>query len=261
MIVDTHCHLNFPAFDADRDDVIARARKNGVKKMITIGCHPEDFSKTLQIAEKNEGVFAAIGIHPCDAENADFSEVEKMVSGKKIVALGETGFDFFHEKNPPQKVQEEVFLKHITLAKKEKKPVIVHLRNAEKAARNFLEYSFDFSFEVHCFCGDWDFARFLLDRGAMIGFGGIFSFKNCEDEMREVAKKCPINHILLETDSPFLSPHPHRGKRNEPAFTRNIAEFLAEIRGEDFEDFCAKTTRNAEQFFGIGEPSIYTNLL
>lgn len=251
MIIDTHCHLNFPQFDDDREAVLARAYENGVKKMITIGCRPDDFAKTLKIAESHEGVFSALGIHPCDCGEADFSALEKASKNNSVVAIGETGFDFFHEKNPSYEVQTESFLRHIELAKKLEKPVIIHLRNAEKEARDFLEEHSNFSFEVHCFCGDWDFAKFLLDRGASLGFGGIFTFKNCEPAMLEVAKKCPQDRILLETDAPFLAPMPHRGKRNEPGFTRHIAEFLAHLREEDFEAFCAQTTKNAEDFFAL----------
>jgi len=251
MIIDTHCHLNFSEFDADRDAVIARARENGVAKMITIGCQKADFEKTLAIATKNDGIFAAVGFHPTDADAADFEILDKIAAGKKVVGIGETGLDFFRAENPPEKTQIQSLERHIFLAKKHKKPVVVHLRDAEKSARAFFKNHFDFDFEVHCFSGDWNFAKFLLDRGAFLGFGGIFTFKNAGEKMREVAKKCPADRILLETDAPFLAPVPHRGRRNEPAFLKDTAAFLAEIRGENFERFCEMTTKNAENFFGI----------
>lgn len=253
MIVDTHCHINFPQFDEDRDAVVARANEKEVQKMVTIGCDAESIPKTIEIAQAYDGVFAGIGIHPCDVakNDADFSVVEKYISQEKVVAVGETGLDFFREENPTKAEQFDAFAKHIALAKTFHKPVIVHLRDAQKEAEEFLALHKDFSFVIHCFSGDWDFAKKILDAGGMISFTGIVTFKNASSELLEVAKKLPEDRILVETDAPFLAPVPVRGKRCEPAFVRYTAEFLATLRGETPEKFFAQTTKNAEEFFGI----------
>ena len=263
MIFDTHCHLDFEHFENDRAEVIKNASQIGVTNILTIGCHPKSFQKTLEIAKKSPylfkntpsiSVFAALGIHPCDVTEEfekDFELLEQKSQEKEVIAIGETGLDFYHEGNVSKKKQFDAFHRHIDLAQQQKKPIIIHLRNAREEALEFLESRHDFTFEVHCFCEDWNFAKKILDWGGYLGFGGILTFKNCTPELREVAKKCPLDRMLLETDAPFLAPMPHRGKRNEPAFTRHIAEFLADIREENFEEFCEQTTKNGKKLFGI----------
>lgn len=254
MIIDTHCHLDFPQFDEDREEVIMRAKKNGVTQMITIGCNVMAAPKAIEIAQNHEGIFAAIGIHPCDITK-NFSEEYKIISSlsvaQEVVAIGETGLDFFRPENPKKNMQFDAFHKHVDLAQSLKKPVIVHLRDAEKEAEEFFSERHDFLFVIHCFLGDWEFAKKILDWGGMLSFTGISTFKNASKDLIEVLEKVPADRIMVETDSPFLAPVPFRGKRCEPAFTKNTAEFLADARGENRETFFMQTTNNAKNFFGI----------
>lgn len=254
MLIDTHCHLDFPQFDEDRIEVIARAKTAGVSRMITIGCHVEAAQKAVRIAEENDGVFAALGIHPDEAgENfdKDFEVIKQLADNPKVVAIGETGLDLYRPENPPLTKQIFAFERHIELAQALMKPVIIHLRSARNELAEFLTEHHDFPFVIHCYSEDWDFAQQVFDWGGMISFTGIVTFKNANAELLEVAKKAPIERIMVETDAPFLAPVPKRGKRCEPAFTRSTAEFLAEQRGEDFAAFARQTTANAEGFFGI----------
>ncbi len=253
-LIDTHCHLDFPQFDEDREGVIARAHSAGIMKMVSIGCHVEAAEKAIEIANTHEGISAAIGIHPCDISEKfpeEFKVIKELAHEKKVVAIGETGLDFFREENPSKMAQFDAFEKHSELAKEHEKPVIVHLRDATKEAKEFFTAHHDFSFVTHCFLGDWDFAKSIFDLGGMISFTGIVTFKNADQDLLDVAKRAPIDRIMVETDSPFLAPVPNRGKRCEPAFTADTARFLAELRGEDFQFFAKETTKNAERFFGI----------
>lgn len=254
MLIDTHCHLDFPQFEEDRSEVIARAREVGVQKMVTIGCRASTFEQTLKISESDKNIFAAVGVHPCDITEK-FSEesvlLEEYVQKEKVVAIGETGLDFFREENPSQTDQIFALEKHIDLSEKYNKPLIIHLRDAEKQALEFFSASHDFPFVLHCFIGDWNYAKKMLDLGAMLSFSGVVTFKNCEEDLLEVVKKVPADRFFVETDAPFLAPTPNRGKRNEPAFVADVAKVVAELRGESVEEVEENTTRNAEKFFGI----------
>lgn len=255
MIIDTHCHLAFPDFDHQLDEVINKAEELGVHKMITIACGENDFESTIKIVEKYDNVFASFGLHPdrCQADNfaQQKSELEKYASHPKVVAIGEAGFDFYRAENPSEAEQEEAFCWQIDLAKKVSKPVIIHLRNAREKALAFLEKNHDFPFVVHCFTEDRSFANKIFDWGGYIGLGGIITFKNCADELRELAKSAPLDRILLETDAPFLAPTPFRGQRNEAAYTRYVAEFLADLRAVSLEEIAWQSSKNAESFFNI----------
>ncbi|QQS59301.1 TatD family hydrolase [Candidatus Peregrinibacteria bacterium] len=254
MLVDTHCHLDFPNFEEDRAEVIARAKELGVERMITIGCHPNAITKTLEIAQSNEGVFAAVGIHPDEVSedfSKDFERIVEAVTHPKVVAIGETGFDFYREGNPSELLQRKAFFAHIELAKKTKKPLIIHLREAEDVFLSVLADLREIPFVIHCFSGNMAFAKQIFDAGGMISFPGILTFKNAHPELLEVAKNASLDRVFVETDSPFLAPVPKRGKRNEPGFTRYTAEFLAKIREEDFSKIAKQTTTNAERFFGL----------
>jgi len=253
-LIDTHCHLDFPQFDADRESAIAQAKNAGVERMITIGCRVDAAQMATEIASVNEGVFAAVGIHPTDVTeefSSDFDVIQSLAEKEKVVAIGETGLDFFRPENPPKKDQIHSLNAHVDLAKTLEKPLIIHLRNANSEALEFLSKNHDFPFVVHCFAGDWSFAQQILDFGGMISFTGIITFKNVEPELVEVVRKAPLERIMIETDAPFLAPTPYRGKRNEPAYVVEVARKIAEIRGESFENIAKKTTENAEEFFGI----------
>lgn len=253
-LIDTHCHLDFPHFADDLAAVIARAQEYGVERMISIGCRLPAARRAIEISEVFPGVSAAVGIHPTDIEAdfaKDFAEIEQLAEHKNVLAIGETGLDFFREENPSSDQQHEAFARHIELAKKLQKPVIIHLRSARKELEIFLSERHDFPFVIHCFSEDWAFAKQVFDWGGMISFTGIVTFKNADPSLLEVAQKAPLEKIMVETDAPFLAPEPQRGKRNEPAFTRHTAERLAELRGEDIAAFARQTTRNAERFFSI----------
>lgn len=234
--------------------MIHRAKEAGVRKIITIGCHAESIPKAIKIADENDNIFTAVGIHPDDAHenfDTDFDIVQSYSGHKKLVAIGETGLDFYREENPTKQQQFYAFEKHIELAKDLQKPVIVHLRSADEEAEEFFSAHHNFPFVIHCFSSDWNFAQKILDLGGMLSFTGIVTFKNADPKLLEVVKKVPIHRIMVETDAPFLAPVPNRGKRNEPAFTVNTAKCIADLRGMGFEEFTQKTTKNAERFFGI----------
>ena len=255
MLIDTHCHLDFPHFADDLDAVVARAKEYGVERMISIGCRLPAARRAIELAEQYDGVFAAVGIHPTDVDEnfaADFAEIEKLAEHPHVVAIGETGLDFFRAENPSADAQHEAFRRHIDLAKRVHKPVIIHLRSARKELEAFLESNHDFPFVIHCYSEDLDFAHQVFAWGGMVSFTGIITFKNADPALLEVAKNAPADRIMVETDAPFLAPVPERGKRNEPAFTRHTAECLAALRKEAFETFAQQTTHNAERFFAIG---------
>ncbi len=254
MLIDTHCHLDIPHFADDLSEVIARAKQYGVERMISIGCRLLAARRAIEISDEYAGVFAAVGIHPTDVNDEfahDFAEIEKLAEHKNVVAIGETGLDFYREENPSSQLQHEAFRRHIDLAKRVNKPVVIHLRSARKELEAFLENEHDFPFVIHCFSEDMKFAQRVFDWGGMISFTGIVTFKNADHKLLEVAKSAPADRIMVETDAPFLSPVPERGKRNEPAFTRHTAECLAELRGEALQNFARQTTGNAERFFGL----------
>jgi TatD DNase family protein len=254
MLIDTHCHLCTSECIPDKEEVISRAKQGGVAKMVSIACHTSEIKETIDLTNRSKEVFAAIGIHPCNVSHffsQDFEKIKKYVGEKKVVGIGETGFDFFRETNPPQHLQEEAFLQHKELAKSVKKPLIVHVRNANHIARKYLSQLKNIPFVVHCFCGDWEFAKEILDYGGMLSFTGIVTFKNADEDLIEVVKNIPLDRIMVETDAPFLAPMPFRGKQNEPAFVKYTAEKIAEFREIEKESFFLQTTHNAERFFSI----------
>jgi TatD DNase family protein len=251
--IDTHCHLGFESFDIDRDAVIARARKAGVKKMICIGCRMEEFQKVLNIAEQYDDVFAAIAIHPADIEKTfpqDFKSLCRLAQHKKIVAIGETGFDFFRTTNPSRTTQKKSFQKHCELAKEFSKPLIIHSRVSSEETLAVLQTLNGYPFVWHCFSEDMSCAEQVVKMGGMISLTGVVTFASAR-EIQEVARGIPLENMMVETDAPFLPPIPHRGKRCEPAFVTDTADFIAKLRNIDVEELGDITTRNAERFFGI----------
>ncbi|MBI5414996.1 TatD family hydrolase [Candidatus Peregrinibacteria bacterium] len=252
-LIDTHCHLNFDKFDIDLDDVVKRAKAAGVTKMISIGCRVEDARKTIPILEKYEGVYGSLGIHPSDTKETfedDFQTIRELASHPKVVAIGETGIDLYRPENPPLQRQVSAFEIHFEFAKKMHRPVIVHSRSAVNETLEVLQKHKGYPFVVHCFSEGMEVARKILDLNGMISFTGVVTFgKN--DFLLEVVRTIPLDRIMVETDAPFLAPPPNRGKRCEPAFVRDTAEFIAKIRGISLEEFSEATTKNAEKFFGI----------
>lgn len=262
-LVDTHCHLSFEQFDEDLVEVLDRAQKAGVQKIICIGCRVEDAHKTLELVEKYNNLYATIGLHPCDVDEdfeKDIDTLANLATHEKVVAIGETGLDFFREENPSERLQRASFQKNYELAKKLEKPLVIHSRSL-KAREQTLEMLSSFGnqpFVWHCFSEDMECAEAILELGGMISFTGVVTFpgrgelKHTPTAIQEVAKKIPLERIMVETDAPYLAPPPNRGKRCEPAFVVNTARFIAELRNMEVEEFANATTKNAERFFGIG---------
>lgn len=250
-LIDTHCHLDFPEFSKDFEEVLARARLAGVQKFVNPGVELSNSRAAVALAEKFDGVFAAVGIHPHAADSIDekiLNELEKLAASEKVVAVGEIGLDFFKMLNSKE-IQKEAFKLQLALAEKLNLPVIIHSRAADSEIFEILD-GFEVRGVFHCFGSDWDFAQEVLKRGFFIGLTGIVTFSNAKN-IHEVATKIPLKKLLIETDAPFLSPQKFRGQRCEPAFVREVAGTIAKLRGISAEEVAEKTTENAERLFEL----------
>jgi len=254
MMIDTHCHLDFDRFDEDRKAVVQRALDAGVTQIIIPALDLKNCSTVLKIAEQFPGVFAAIGVHPNSTANWQDSWVgilRDLAQHDKVVAIGEIGLDFYWKKSPKD-VQELAFEAQLVLASELNLPVIIHNREASADVIRLLSAS-TLSGQLnpgvlHSFSADWKTAVSALDMGFYLGFTGPVTFKKAES-LRKIAAKTPIDRLLVETDAPFLTPHPYRGKRNEPAYVAYIAERIAQERGMETADFIRQTTENAHRLF------------
>lgn len=252
MLVDTHAHLQWPSFDSDRTEVIARARTKNVKTIVNVGYDLAACGQAVDIAEQYEGVVAAVGIHPHTASS--FTEsvegaLRNLAKKSKVVAVGEIGLDFYRTISPRDR-QIEAFERQLALAEELSLPVVVHQRHAE---RETLEVLREFSGKkvlMHCWSGSLDMASLYVQLGCMISLAGPVTFPNA-NHLHEVAKNIPMGSLVLETDSPWLAPQPYRGGRNEPAFVVSIADAVAELRGIDAQAISEITTENARRFFSI----------
>lgn len=260
MIVDSHCHIDSEVFDKDRDEVVRRAKEAGVGAMLNIGTgdpHSGEIEKAVKVALRYDNVFAAVGVHPHDARLHDH-EAEKQLlrlieSSEKVIAWGEIGLDFYYD-HSPRDVQKDVFRRQIRNARELDLPIIVHSRDADDETVDIIreECSHD-GFRggiMHCFGGTPRMAEVLMSSGFLISFAGNVTFKNA-DNLREAAKVVPLDKLLVETDCPFLTPVPHRGKRNEPAFAADTARYLAKFYGIEFDEFARQTTENFLNFFRL----------
>mgnify|MGYP005725232519 CR=1 FL=1 len=250
-LIDTHAHLQWHKFDDDRDEVIARAADAGVTKIVTLATDLASSRRVLELAEQYEMVYAAVGIHPTDAAQAgvnDLNEIQKLAAHPKVVAIGETGMDFYWDKTTGE-IQEKSFIRQMEMSVELNLPVVVHNRDAGAAILSALAKVPDLPLKgvFHCFGEDLVYAQKVMDRGFYISFTGNLTYK--KSALPEIAGRIPLDKLLLETDSPFLPPVPKRGKRNEPAFVKYIAEKHAEIRGCSFEDIARITSSNASQLF------------
>ncbi len=254
-MIDTHCHLEMDSFKRDIDEVIKRARDAGLEAIITVGSDFKGCKKAVELANKYDFVFATVGIHPHDA--SDFSEkifeqIKDWTSlGSKVVAIGEIGLDY-HYDHSPRDVQRDVFKKQLFYAKEVDLPVVIHSREARMDTLKILEESGISRGVMHCFSGDIEMAERAMAMGFYISFAGPVTFKNAE-RLRQIVKVIPDDYLLIETDAPYLTPEPYRGKRNEPAFIVQTAKVIAEIRGISFEDVKRITSLNAKRLFKIGE--------
>lgn len=251
MLIDTHTHVNFKDFDNDFDAVIKRAL-DADTWMINVGTDIEMSQRAVELAHKYpEGAYAAVGVHPNDsAKETDFQLIAKMAEDEKVVGIGETGLDYFRTKEKEDQARQiDFLLKHIDIAKKVNKPVIIHCREAHKDAVQILKANAEgVSGVIHFFTGNLDDVKRYLDLDFYVSFAGVVTFAR---EYDDIIKWVPLDRILVETDAPFVSPVPERGKRNEPFNVKYTAQKLAEIKGVSFEDLALQTTKNARELFKI----------
>ena len=263
QIVDSHCHINFEPLADDLDGILQRARDNAVSHMLCVAVNLEEFPQVLSIARNHPHIFASVGVHPCytDCEEPTTEQLVALADDEDIVAIGETGLDYFRTKGDPagkeMDWQRERFVRHIDAAKLAQKPLIIHTRSAADDTMDILkdQCAGQAGGVMHCFAEDWRTAEKALDIGFYISFSGIVTFRNAE-QLREVAHRVPIDRILVETDSPYLAPVPMRGKTNEPSYVRHTAEFVAELRGLALESLAEKTTENFFRLFSTAAPRV-----
>lgn len=254
MFIDTHVHLNADQYDEDLTEVIDRALKNNVTKMIVIGFDRKTIERAMELAEKHNFIYAVVGWHPVDAIDCsaeDLQWIEELAAHPKVVGIGETGLDYHWDKSPKE-IQQEVFRKQIQLAKKVQLPIIIHNRDATEDVLRILkeEDAHEIGGVMHCFSGSVETARESIAMNFMISLGGPVTFKNAK-KPKEVAAEIGLEHLMIETDAPYLAPHPYRGKRNEPSYVPLVAEEIARLKGISIEEVAEKTTSNAEQFFKL----------
>ncbi len=256
MLVDSHCHLDrldLEPFNGDLANALNQARENGVDRFLCVAIDRSNIPDVIAIAERFDNVYASVGVHPNEEDDGEVTaeELIALANHPKVIAIGETGLDYFRSEGELE-WQKQRFRNHITAAKACNKPLIIHSREArEDTLRLMREEGAEVAGGImHCFVEDWETARQAMEMGFYISFSGIVTFKNAE-ELREVARQVPIDRLLVETDSPYLAPVPHRGKSNQPAYVRHVAEFLAELRGVSFEELSARTTDNFNQLFDL----------
>jgi TatD DNase family protein len=254
MLFDTHAHINAEQFNEDIREVITRARAQGVSRMVVVGFDRPTIKRAMELTEEYDFIYACVGWHPVDAIDMtveDLEWIEKLAAHPKVVAIGEMGLDYYWDKSP-KAIQQEVFRKQIKLAKKVKLPIVIHNRDATADIVEILkeEEAREVGGIMHCFSGSVEVARECVEMNFLISLGGPVTFKNAK-KPKEVAAEIPLDKLLIETDCPYLTPHPYRGKRNEPAYVKLVAEQIAEIKGLTFEDVAEATTENAKRVFGI----------
>jgi TatD DNase family protein len=259
MLVDSHCHLDYPEFAAELDDVLARARAAGVRHFLTIGTELANFPRVRAAAGRAPDIHCTIGVHPHTAEKETLAGPQPLLAhadDPKVVAFGETGLDFYYN-NSPREAQIADFRTHIDAAREADLPLVVHTRDAEDETIALLREGYDkgpIKGVIHCFTGTAKLARAALELGFFISASGIATFKKAE-ELRAVLKDVPLDRLLVETDAPYLAPLPHRGKRNEPAFVVYTANTLAGLKGVTPDVFAEATTANFFRLFSKAAPS------
>ncbi|MGG0593021.1 TatD family hydrolase [Priestia megaterium] len=256
MLFDTHVHLNAEKYEDDLQEVINRALEKGVQNMVVVGFDEPTIKKAIQIAETYEFIYASVGWHPVDAidmTDEHLAWIEELAQHPKVVALGEMGLDYHWDKSPKE-VQKDVFRRQIRLARKVNLPIIIHNRDATEDVVTILkeEHVEEVGGIMHCFTGSIEVAKQCMDMNMYISFGGPVTFKNAK-KPKEVATELPLDKLLIETDCPYLTPHPFRGKRNEPGYVSYVAEQIAELKGITYEELADITTANAKKLFGIND--------
>lgn len=258
MLVDSHCHLNYKGLAEQQDEVLARARARGVTAMLNIATRESEWDEVLAAAETNDDVWASVGIHPHDADqhpDVDTAKLVERAAHPRVIGIGETGLDYYYDKSDRTR-QQESFRRHIHASQQTGLPVIVHTREAEADTLALLGEEMGrapYPGVIHCFTASDDFARKALDLGLFISISGIVTFKNAAD-LQATARWLPRDRLLVETDSPFLAPVPHRGKPGEPAFVADTLAFLANLRGEEPDALAAATSANFYRLFNKATP-------
>ena len=251
-LIDTHAHLDFDDYDQDREEVFNRARKIGVEKIVNIGADLEGSRRAVELAEKYDHVYASVGIHPHEADTVNeesLAEIKALAASPKVKAIGECGLDFYYD-NSPREIQKDAFKKQLDLALELQLPVVVHSREAAAETLEILDTAGDFAEKLifHCYAYGPEEIEEIIRRDYYVAFGGLVTF-NSAQPIRDALKKMPLDRILLETDAPYLTPAPHRGKRNEPAYLEHIVKKAAAVRGISAEKMGEITTENAERIY------------
>ncbi|NNE49952.1 MAG: TatD family hydrolase [Altererythrobacter sp.] len=257
MLVDSHCHLEYKGLVEDQAGVLARAREAGVGQFLNISTRRSEWDQVVRTAEREADVWASVGIHPHEADqHADLGRDVLLDATKnpRVIAIGETGLDYYYD-HSDRETQQDLFRMHIGVSRETSLPLIIHTRDAEEDTLKILEDELGkgaFPALIHCFTASSDFGRRVLEMGLTISLSGIVTFKNAK-ELQEIAKEIPRDRLLVETDSPFLAPVPHRGKPCEPAFVANTAQFVADLRGDDVSELADYTTENFRKLFSKAE--------
>ena len=254
MLIDSHCHLEYEGLVEDRQGVLSRAREAGVGGFLNISTRESEWGQVVGTAERECDVWASVGIHPHEAdahEDLGRDVLLAATENARVVAIGETGLDYYYD-NSARETQRDLFRMHIGVARETGLPLIIHTRDAEDDTFDILEDEMGkgaFPALIHCFTASAEFGRKVLDLGLTVSLSGIVTFKNAK-ELQEVARQVPAERLIVETDSPFLAPVPHRGRKCEPAFVVDTARFVAELRGESFDQLAEQTSANFFQLFG-----------
>jgi len=254
MFFDTHAHLDDEQFTEDRVDVISRLREAGVELVINVGCNMQSSLKSVEITKEYDFIYGAVGIHPHDASDLNeesLGQLRELAREPRIVAVGEIGLDYYYDYSP-RELQKKCFREMIGMAKELKLPIIIHDRDAHEDTLKIVkeEKANEVGGVFHCYSGSWEMAKEVMKLGFYMAIGGAVTFKNAK-KVVEVAQEIPLDHLLIETDCPYLAPVPYRGKRNEPAYVSKVAERIAEIKGISIEEVAKATLENGKRLFGL----------
>ncbi len=251
MIIDTHAHLNTLEFQEDIDQVVHRAKKNHIKNILVIGMDEPHNLKAIELAKTYDMLYATVGVHPGYVDEQTTDHLEDLLKSEKVVAVGECGIDLYWKQDNLD-LQKKIFIEQIELSIKHDLPLVIHTRNSfNEAYECLLPYKGKARGVFHCFSSDTNDAKKAIELGFMIGIDGPVTFKNAK-EVHELVEKIDLKHIIIETDSPYLAPHPYRGKRNEPSYLTYVAQKIAEIKGISFEEVAEVTSKNAIKLFRLG---------
>jgi TatD DNase family protein len=252
MLIDTHCHLDFPEFDPDRDEVIRSAKSEGIDYMINVGSSLKSSSASLGLAQRYDFIYAAVGIHPHEADKfnqEEFKALNDLAKKDKVVAIGEIGLDYY-KNYAQQENQKRLFIHQVNLSRELKLPLVIHSRQAESDTLRVLKEAMPLKAVVHCFSGDENFLKACLELGFFVSFTCNITYKKAEN-LREIIKIAPLERIFLETDAPYLAPEGLRGKRNQPLNVKYVAGEIARIKALSLEEVARLTSANAKAFFGL----------